>query len=139
MTSLRQSALLLGAIAVVLFVIAGIAIFGNTRPGARAEILGPRRAEPGEVVPYRISVRDTEGVLRRIELEFGDGDDTVYEPDETPECDGPSTQDVEIDHTYERRGVFTARARVTTGGCGAATEVIDAVRTVSVRPLNLRQ
>lgn len=140
MSTSRQALLLLGGITFVLAVIVGIAIFGNTRPGARADILGPRRAEPGEVVEYRVSVRDTDGILRRIEFDFGDGTDTVHEAASDAEaeaelCDGPNAEDVVLPHTYERRGVFTARATVTTGGCGAPTEVVEAVRTVSVRPL----
>ncbi len=144
MTTSRQALLLLGGITLVLAAIVGIAIFGNTRPGARADILGPRRAEPGEVVEYRVSVRDTDGILRRIEFDFGDGTNTVHEAEPGTEadveaaaelCDGPNAEDVVLPHTYERRGVFTARATVTTGGCGAPTEVVEAVRTVSVRPL----
>jgi len=141
MSTVRQSAILFGGIVVILAVIATIAIFGNSRPGARADILGPRRAEPGEVVEYRISVRDTDGVLQRIELDFGDGEEAVHGGENlgaqpgSDACAGPSSEDVVLPHTYERRGVFTARATVTTGGCGAATEVVESVRTVSVRPL----
>lgn len=137
MTGSRQTAVLLGAIALVLAVISAIAIFGNTRPGARADILGPRRAEPGERVEYRISVRDTQGVVTAVSLDLGDGVERDLEVVPQEDCDGPTTQDFELTHTYEERGVFTARAKVTTAGCGAPQETVEAVRTISVRPLRL--
>ena len=131
----RQAAILLGAIALVLIVISVIAMFGNTRPGARADILGPRRSEPGERVDYRVSVRDTEGVVQRVVLDFGDGARRVVTSTDERDCGGPAARDVEIPYTYEQQGVFTARAEVTTGGCGAPTETVHAVRTIRVRSL----
>jgi hypothetical protein len=134
-TGWRQTAVLLGAIAVVLGIISGIAILGNTRPGARADLLSPRRAEPGELVEFRVSVRDTEGAVGAVAIDFGDGNVEHLEITAAPECGGPTTQDFEVAHTYNRAGVFTARATVRTGGCGASSETAEAVRTVSVRPL----
>ena len=50
-------------------------------------------------------------------------------------CVAPLTQDVDATHAFEFIGVSTISARVITGGCGAGTETVEAIRTIEIKPL----
>lgn len=137
----RHTAAVIGVAVLMLGAIVAIALVSNARRGGlRADILGPRRVEPGERVDYRIAVRDTGGTVQRVEIDFGDGESAVPVRAMRPgtpcaEVDEPTAADVDVSHTYTRRGVFTARVVVETGGCGTRVEEVEAIRTVDVKPL----
>ena len=137
--STKQALIGLGAIAVVLVVIAVIAIQGNNAQGLRAQVLSTRRAEPGEKVDITVAASDSSGVVTRVEVDFGDGNSAVSR-DRRLECptELAYTDRFDFSHTYTERGTFTVRALVVSGECSAQVEQVEAVRTIDVKPLNVR-
>lgn len=132
--SSRQTLIGLAAFAAVLLVVAYLAAEGNQRTGLRADVLSARRAEPGEPVPVSVSVRDTKGQVTAVEVDFGDG--RVERLDVSGErCGQPLTRSFDLTHRFEFRGYSTIVARVETGGCGVATERVEALRTIQVKPV----
>ncbi|MGH9284340.1 MAG: hypothetical protein ACRD0M_01505, partial [Acidimicrobiales bacterium] len=59
-----QALICLGAIVTVLVAIALVSMTSGGSRGLRADILSPRRAEPGERLSYTVSVRDTAGAVQ---------------------------------------------------------------------------
>ena len=137
----RHTAAVVGVVVLMLAAVVAIALVSNARRGGlRADILGPRRAVPGETVDYTIAVRDTGGTVQRVEIDFGDGESAVPVRALRPgtrcaEVDEPTSANVDVSHTYTRRGVFTAKIVVRTGGCGTRVEEVEAIRTIDVKPL----
>ena len=135
----RQAVIGLGAMALVLFLISAISIVSNERQGLRVALLSPRRVQPGEGVRWTVSVRDTAGAATAVRFDFGDG--TAVEPVRDrppPSCDPdhPATSEsFDLDHVYPLPGVYTAKAMVTSGGCGAAVERAETIRTITVKVL----
>jgi len=136
--SSKQAIVGLTAMAVFLAGVAFIASRGNSNRGLRAQVLSTRRAEPGDTVPITVTATDTFGAVKRIEVDFGDGHETeVIERDPGPNCrsDFARAERFDLERTYEGQGVVNVRARVTTGGCGAPDETVEAVRTITIKPL----
>jgi hypothetical protein len=134
--SSRQALIGLGAIALVLIGIAVLAANGNEAQGLRADVLSARRTEPGTTEPFTVSVRDTEGRVQSVHLDFGDGRAEDLPVDDRP-CTKPLTADFHAEHAFDFTGFSTVIATVVTGGCGAEREEVEAVRTIEVR--NLRR
>jgi hypothetical protein len=127
----------LACFAIVLVAIAALSARANRVHGLRVDVLSARRAEPGHEIKVTVSVRDTKGALRAVEVDFGDG--RVDTPDvgggQGEACAEPFTGSVDFVHAFDFAGVTTVTARVTTGGCGADPETVEAIRTIEVRPL----
>lgn len=132
--SARQAVIGLSAMAVVLVVIAAISSNANRSQGLRADVLSPRRAQPGEDIGITISVRDTAGVLSALEVDYGDGSPR-YRRDHELACTRPFTRSDDLRHTYPAAGTYTVTAVVRTGGCGTHAEQVKAVRTIQVKAL----
>lgn len=130
----RQTLIGLGAIAVVLIAIAVLASFGNRKQGLRADILSARRTEPGTTEPFTVSVRDTAGRVQSVEVDFGDGRTEELEVPDAP-CRTPLSTSFDLEHAFDFTGFTTVTATVVTGGCGAPTERVEAIRTVEVKAL----
>ena len=130
--SSRQALVGLGAIAAVLVGIAFLAASGNDAQGLRADVLSARRTEPGTSETFTISVRDTEGQVQSVEVDFGDGRVEELEVGDAP-CEEPITRSFDVDHAFDFTGFSTVAATVVTGGCGARTERVEAIRTIEVR------
>ena len=130
--SSRQALIGLGAIAVVLVTVAVIASFGNRAQGLRADILSARRTEPGTTETFTISVRDTAGQVQSVEVDFGDGRVEELDVPEQP-CKSPLSRSFDVDHAFDFTGFSSVTAEVVTGGCGAETERVEAIRTIEVR------
>jgi len=132
--SSRQTLALLSSFVVVLAAIVVLSSRSNAEKGLRVQVLSGRRAEPGAVEPYSVTVNDTKGKVLAVRVDFGDG--RVEEVDVTDEeCGEPLIREYEFEHAFEFRGGTTIEARVETGGCGAKTERAEAIRTVEIRPL----
>ena len=130
--SSKQALIGLGALAVVLVGIAVTAAFGNRAQGLRADILSARRTEPGTTETFTVSVRDTAGRVQSVKVDFGDGRvEELDVPDEP--CRSPLTRSFDVEHAFDFTGYSSVTAEVVTGGCGAATERVEAIRTVEVR------
>jgi hypothetical protein len=118
--------------AVVLFVIAILATNANHNHGLRVDVLSARRTEPGTVETFTVSVRDTAGKVQSVAVDFGDGPvDHVDFADEP--CKAPMTRTFDLPHKFDFTGYSTVAATVVTGGCGAPTERVEAIRTIEVR------
>lgn len=130
--SSRQAIIGLGALAVVLFVIAMLAANANHNHGLRADVLSARRTEPGTVETYTVSVRDTAGKVRSVDVDFGDGPVEHLRVTNEP-CQEPMTRTFDVDHKFDFTGYSTVAATVVTGGCGAVAERVEAIRTIEVR------
>ena len=130
--SSRQALIGLGAIAVVLVAVAVIASFGNRAQGLRADVLSARRTEPGTTETFTVSVRDTAGRVQSITVDFGDGRTEELEVPDQP-CRSPLSTSFDIDHAFDFTGFSTVVAEVVTGGCGASTERVEAIRTIEVK------
>jgi hypothetical protein len=128
----RQALIGLGAIAVVLVVVAVLAASGNRAQGLRADILSARRTEPGTTETFTISVRDTAGKVRSVEVDFGDGRVEELDVGDEP-CTSPLSRGFDVDHAFDFTGYSSVTAVVVTGGCGAKTERVEAIRTIEVR------
>ncbi|MGI8792818.1 MAG: hypothetical protein ACR2H3_06555 [Acidimicrobiales bacterium] len=133
----RQTVIGLGAIVVVLAVIVAIALVGGSSRQLRADVLSGRATEPGAELDVTISIRDTAGRLQRVEVDFDDGNSVVAvdNPPESSCAEEPFTQNVDLRHTYLDPGIYTVRAVVVSGGCGARVERAEAVRTIKVKAL----
>ncbi len=130
--SSRQTIVGLGGILIVLLVIAGLASTANRNKGLRADVLSARRGEPGQPVPFTISVRDTKGRVTGVEVDFGDGRvETVELANER--CGSPLNRNFEFTHSFDFTGYTTVAARVRTGGCGAKAENVEAIRTLQIK------
>lgn len=132
-----QMAILFSAFVIVLGMIVAIALVSGATTQLRADVLSPRSVEPGEDLLVTISVRDTGGVIQRVEVDLGDGN--VVNPVDSPppaSCVAePSSERIDIDHVYPEPGVYTVKAVVVTGGCGTRTERAEAIRTIKVKQL----
>jgi hypothetical protein len=116
----------------VLVGIAVTAAMGNRAQGLRVDVLSARRTEPGTTETFTISVRDTAGKVQSIELDFGDGRTEELDVGDAP-CKSPMTADFDVDHAFDFTGFSTVVAEVVTGGCGASTERVEAIRTIEVK------
>ena len=130
--SSKQALIGLGAIAVVLVGIAITAAVGNRAQGLRADILSARRTEPGTSETFTISVRDTAGRVQSVEIDFGDGRVEELDVGDLP-CRSPLSRSFDVDHAFDFTGFSSVTAEVVTGGCGASTERVEAIRTIEVR------
>ena len=134
----RQAVIGLGAMAIVLAVIVILALRGADERGLRVDVLSTRRAEPGEQVDVTISVRDNFGFVKRVEVDFGDGnraEPVVQDPSGECRTDFARTENFDFTHVYEGRAPYTVKATVTSGGCGSEDEKVEAIRTIDVKPL----
>lgn len=136
--SAKQALIGLGALTLLLVGIVVVSLTGNDERGLRAQVLSTRRAEPGETVDITVNANDTFGAVKRVEVDFGDGhDNEVVEQDPGEECrsDFARAETFDFSRTYVGEGVVTVKATVTTGGCGAQEETVEAVRTITIKPL----
>lgn len=132
--SSKQTIALLGSFVLVLSVIIVLSSRSNAEKGLRVQVLSGRRAEPGAVEPYSVTVNDTKGKVLSVRVDFGDG--RVEEVDVgDEECGAPLIREFAFDHAFEFIGGSTIEAVVETGGCGAKRERAEAIRTVEIRPL----
>jgi hypothetical protein len=133
--SAKQTIAGLGFFAVVLVVIAAMASNAAGAHGLRAVILSGRRAEPDVAIPITVSVRDTQGAVTRVVVDFGDGH--VEEPAVPPgPCVAPLTRQFDLVHAFSFTGYTTVKATVVTGGCGAKTEKVESLQTIEVRKVD---
>jgi hypothetical protein len=130
--SSRQALVGLGALAVILVVIAVLAAHGNGVVGLRVDVLSARRTEPGTIETFTISVRDTEGRVQSVHVDFGDGQATDV-PVDPQGCVKPLSTKFDVEHAFDFTGFSTVTARVATGGCGGKRESVEAIRTIEVR------
>ena len=136
--SVKQAIIGLGALTALLVGIVVLSSTGNDERGLRAQVLSTRRAEPGETVDISVNANDTFGAVKRIELDFGDGhDNEILERDPGVECrsDFARSETFDFSRTYTGQGVVTVKATITSGGCGAEEETVEAVRTITIKPL----
>lgn len=138
--SSKQAIVGLSAIALVLVVIVLISSRGAADRELRADVLSTRRAEPGETVDITVSTRDRFGIVTSVEVDFGDGTPVVADKQAVTAADCRSefarADSFDFRHTYEGiEGPVTVRAKVVSGGCGAPTETVTAIRTIVVKPL----
>lgn len=87
-------------------------------------------AVAGASMDWKVKAYDGAGRLLRVEVTFGDGKSAVYEPNEA--CGYGTSVKKLFSHTYAKAGTYTAKATVTTGGCGAATETKTVSNSVKV-------
>ena len=132
--SSKQTIALLGAVVAVLSVIVVLSSRSNAQTGLRVQVLSGRRAEPGAVEPYSVTVNDTRGKVLSVRLDFGDGRTEEVDVSEE-ECGSPLVREYEFDHAFEFTGGTTLEATVETGGCGVEAERVTAIRTVEVKKL----
>ena len=130
--SSKQALIGLGSLAVVLIAVAVIASAGNRAQGLRADVLSARRTEPGRAETFTVSVRDTAGKVQSIEVDFGDGRVEELEVPDGP-CRSPLSSSFDVEHAFDFTGYSTVIASVVTGGCGASTERVEAIRTIQVK------
>lgn len=100
-------------------------------PGGLSVELWPYdTARAGAEMNWKVKAYDTSGRLVSVVVHFGDGTSKTYAPEE------PCGADVNVKkffpHTYAKAGTYAAKAVVTTGGCGAATETRTAYSSVKV-------
>ena len=88
--------------------------------GLSVELWPYTDAYAGKSMDWKVKAYDPAGRLLRIDLLFGDGTKSVYAP-EMPCGEGTAVKKF-FSHVYAKAGTYTAKATVTTGGCGAATE-----------------
>lgn len=132
--SSKQALIGLGGFLAVLVVIVVLSTNASRTTGLRADVLSARRTEPGTVETYTVSVRDTKGQVRSVQIDFGDG--RVEKLDVPPEpCRSPMSRTFDVEHAFDFTGYSTVVANVVTGGCGARTESAEAIRTVQIRQL----
>jgi hypothetical protein len=132
--SAKQAVGLLTALTLVLVAIVVIPSRANRESGLRVQVVSGRRAEPGAVEPYSVTVLDTKGRVLSARIDFGDG--RVEEIDvEDEECGEPLVREFAFDHAFEFTGVTTIEAVVETGGCGAERERAEAIRTVEIKAI----
>ncbi|MDQ3107047.1 MAG: hypothetical protein M3Q68_04500, partial [Actinomycetota bacterium] len=87
---------------------------------------------PGTVEPFTVSVRDTKGRVTAVRVDFGDGRVEQLDIPDQP-CKEPMVQEFTIEHAFDFTGYSTVVAQVETGGCGAGSEQVEAIRTIQVR------
>ena len=133
--SSKQAIIGMAVFAAVLTTIAVISSRANSTHGLRVDVLSARRAEPGDPIDVTVSVRDTKGALRSVRIDYGDGSVDTPQFGMGASCATPFTQKIDVTHAFEFIGVSTITARVTTGGCGAERETVEAVRTIEIKPL----
>lgn len=133
--SSKQALIGLGAIAAVLVAIALVAAGAASKHGLRADVLSQRRAEPGEEVPITVSIRDTAGSVRSVQIDYGDGASETHPVAPDAPCREPMTEAVDFKHTYAVESTVTVEAKVTTGGCGAKAETVGAIRSIQIKPV----
>jgi hypothetical protein len=138
--SSKQAIIGLGAIALVLVTIVLLSTRGAETRQLRADVLSTRRAEPGERVDITVSTRDRFGRVTGVDVDFGDG--TYAHPVRKPviasacRTEFAASEDFPFTHTYTGfTGAITVRAKVVSGGCGAAVEQVTAIRTIEIKPL----
>lgn len=132
--STKQTLGLFTALVLVLLTIVVVSSRASRETGLRVQVLSGRRAEPGAVEPYSVTVSDTLGKVLSVRLDFGDG--RVEEVDVgDEECGAPLVREYQFDHAFDFRGATTIEAVVETGGCGAKREKATAIRTVEIREL----
>jgi len=137
-SSSKQALIGLGALTAFLLLVSAVATFGNNTQGLRADVLSARRTEPGSEAAITISARDTEGLVQRVEVDFADGTAPAVrelEPDCTLLVADGMTQTFDFLYRFAQEGTYTVKAVVRTGGCGAKPEVVEAIRTIEVKPL----
>ena len=130
--SSKQALIGLSAIAAVLVGIAVLAANGNQAQGLRVDVLSARRTEPNQTEPFTISVRDTEGRVESVHIDFGDETQMDLPVGDQP-CAKPLTAKFDVEHAFDFTGFSTVIAKVVTGGCGAQRESVEAIRTIEVR------
>lgn len=132
--SSKQTIALLAGFVAVLSVIVVLSSRSNAQQGLRVQVLSGRRAEPGALEPYSVTVNDTKGKVVAVRVDFGDG--RVEEVDvRDEECGEPLVREFEFEHAFDFTGGTTIEAVVETGGCGTKTERAEAIRTVEIEAL----
>lgn len=85
-------------------------------------------AKAGAEMNWKVKAYDPSGRVTSITVHFGDGSSKTYAPGTG--C-GESVKQF-APHTYAKAGTYTAKAVVTTGDCGAATETKTVTESVKV-------
>ena len=128
----KQTIVGMGGFVVVLLVIVVLSSNANRTQGLRADVLSARRGEPNQNVDVTVSVRDTKGRVTNVEVDFGDGRvETVELADER--CGEPLNRSFDLTHQFDFTGYTTIVAKVSTGGCGASPEQVEAIRTIQIK------
>lgn len=96
--------------------------------GLAVELYPYDTAKAGAEMSWKVKAYDTSGKVTSITVHFGDGSSKTYAPGTG--C-GEAVKQL-APHTYATAGTYTAKATVTTGGCGAATETKTVTASVKV-------
>lgn len=133
----KQTLIGLGSFLAVLVIIVLLSSNANRTRGLRADVLSARRGEPGQAIVFTISVRDTKGRVTGVEVNFGDG--RVEQVDVDGEkCGTPLSRAFDLTHQFDFTGYTTVVAKVRTGGCGAKSEQVEAIRTIQIKEVRRR-
>lgn len=126
---------LFAGIVALLVAIAALAVDGAARRSLRVDVLTARRAEPGETLPVTVSARDARGIPSRVEVDLGDGHRRVINRPTRPcSASQADTELFDLEHAFEKSGIYTVRATVTSTGCGPP-ERTTGIWTITVKPL----
>ena len=122
-----------GAVAVILGVVAFRAVQSADRRRLRVDVLSPRQAEPDATVAVTVRARDGKGRAQGADLDFGDGHTDRIRAVTLCTSD-PTTRSFAFEHQYESPGKYTLRAVVQSRNCDFDDENSGATRMIEVQP-----
>ena len=104
---------------------------GDARPQVVAAEAVPGAARS---VGLTVTGRDRDGVVRGLEVEWGDGGAQGMSTCELPTRPRKGRKETfELGYAYAAPGAYTIRVRVLSGGCGKRKQQRSAARTVTVQ------
>jgi len=121
------------AMALALLLSAGTApaLAGDAKPRILAA-----EAHPGseQSVTLKVSARDRDGIVRGIDIDWGDGAAQGMSRCEIPmRRDAGRTERFRLGYAYAAPGDYQITVKVNSGGCGKRRQQHSAPRTVAVR------
>ena len=96
--------------------------------GLTVELYPYETFKAGSQANLKVKAYDTSGRVTSVTVHFGDGSSKTFAPQTG--C-GEAVKQL-VPHTYAKAGTYSAKAVVTTGDCGAATETKTAYASVKV-------
>jgi hypothetical protein len=119
------------AAVVLLAVGAAPAVAGDARPRVVAAEAVPGAARS---VDLAVTGRDRDGVVRGLEVEWGDGGAQGMSTCELPARRRKGRKETfELGYAYAAPGAYTISVRVLSGGCGKRKQQRSAARTLTVQ------
>ena len=119
------------ATVVLLAVGASPATAGDARPQV---VSAEAVAGAGRAVSLTVAGRDRDGVVRGLEVEWGDGAAQGMSTCEVPARRRTGRKETfELGYAYAAPGAYTIRVRVLSGGCGKRKQQRSAARAVAVQ------